>query len=216
MPFMGRIWRWQEEGTGKLFAEAKRLLAAHQIIALPTDTFYALAASPLEEEALSRLLAVKGRSPHKPVLVLVADPAMLNSLVQEIPETAQRLMEIFWPGPLTLILPARPQLPALLTGGTSAVGVRQPRQNLTCRLIAALGFPVTGTSANRAGQPALTEAAAVAQEFGETVPLIVDAGPCPGGLPSTIVDVTVSPPRLIRRGALEVNRLRAVVTDIAT
>ena len=213
---MGRIWRWQEEEAGKLLTEAKRLLAAREIIALPTETFYALAVSPLQDEALSQLFAVKGRLPHKPVTVLVAEAAMLRSLVQEVPETAHRLMERFWPGPLTLILPARPHLPPLLTGGTTTVGVRQPRHPLTCRLIAALGFPVTGTSANRAGQPPLTVAAAVAREFGAAVPLIVDAGPCPGGLPSTIVDVTAAPPRLLRQGALEVKHLQALMPDIVT
>ena len=90
-------------------------------------------------------------------------------------------MARFWPGPLTLILPSLPHLPRLLTGGTGTIGVRQPRQSLTCRLIAALGYPITGTSANRAGHRPLGRAAEVAREFGDGVDLILDAGPCPGG-----------------------------------
>ena len=123
-------------------------------------------------------------------------------------------MAAFWPGPLTLILPALDHLPRLLTGGTGTIGVRQPRQPLVCRLMATLGLPVTGTSANRSGQEALTTAAAVAREFGAGVDLILEAGPCPGGLPSTIVDVTGVPPRLVRAGAIPAARLKEVIPDL--
>jgi L-threonylcarbamoyladenylate synthase len=123
-------------------------------------------------------------------------------------------MARFWPGPLTLILPARPELPDLVTGGTGTVGVRQPRQPLICRWLAALGLPVTGTSANRAGREPLTLAAEVAREFGGAVDLILDAGPCPGGLPSTIVDVTATPPRLVRAGAINKEELVKIIRDL--
>jgi L-threonylcarbamoyladenylate synthase len=94
------------------------------------------------------------------------------------------------------------------------VGVRQPRQAITCRLIAALGFPVTGTSANRTGEPALARADEVAREFSDEVALILDAGPCPGGLPSTIVDVTSQPPRLVRAGAVAVSEIRTIIPEL--
>jgi L-threonylcarbamoyladenylate synthase len=126
-------------------------------------------------------------APAKPVLVLVGAPELLPQVAREVPEAGARLLARFWPGPLTLILPARPGLPDLLTGGTGTVGVRQPWQAVTCRLLVSLGFPVTGTSANRSGRPPLTVAAEVAREFGGGVDLILDTGPCPGGLPSTIV-----------------------------
>lgn len=211
---MGRIWKWREAEAEALFREAKRLLDAGRIIALPTETFYALAAHPFQEAALAALFALKERPPEKPVLLLVADPDMLSGLVERVPEAAVRLIKEFWPGPLTLILPARPGLPPLLTGNTGSVGVRQPGQPLTCRLIQALGYPVTGTSANRSGQPPLIQAGGVEKEFGDAVPLIVDAGPCPGGLPSTVVDLSSTPPRLVRPGALEVARLRDVIPNI--
>ena len=113
-----------------------------------------------------------------------------------------------------LILPARSALSPLLTGGTEGVGLRQPRQEVTCRLISALGFPVTGTSANRAGKPPFTRAGEVEREFGNDLALILDSGPCPGGLPSTIVDVSVSPPRLLRAGAVAIPDVRKIVTEL--
>jgi len=212
---MGYVWEWQEAEAEALFQAAKKLLEAGRIIALPTETFYALAVNPFQKEALEALFALKGRPPEKPVLLLVAHPEMLADLVADLPETAVRLIKKFWPGPLTLILPARPGLSPLVTGATGTVGVRQPRQPITCRLIDALGFPVTGTSANRSGQLPLTRAREVEQEFGDEVSLIVDAGPCPGGLPSTIVDLSSAPPRVVRPGAVDLARLQEVIPDIA-
>jgi L-threonylcarbamoyladenylate synthase len=211
---MGRIWVWREAEADALFEEAGKLLNRGQVVALPTETFYALAAHPYQEQALERLFSLKKRPSDKPVLLLVANPEMLSSLVAEIPEAAVALIKKFWPGPLTLILPARPDLSGLLTANTGTVGVRQPRQPVTCRLIHYLGFPITGTSANRGGKPPLVSARAVAREFGDAAPLIVDAGPCPGGLPSTIVDLTTAPPRLVRPGAVSLATLLEVIPDI--
>ena len=183
-------------------------------IAVPTETFYALAVNPFQAEALVRVFALKDRAPGKPVLVMVDGPEMLNQVAREVPGLARRLMEKFWPGPLSIIFPSLPHLPRLLTGGTGTIAVRQPRQALTCRLIAALGFPITGTSANRAGCRPCVRAEEVAREFGEGVDLILDAGPCPGGLPSTIVDVTNSPPRLVRAGAMPLAELAEIMPDL--
>lgn len=211
---MGRIWVWREAEADALFEEAKNLLTTGRVVALPTETFYALAAHPFEEQALEHLFALKERPPHKPVLLLVASPEMLLSLVSHIPESAPALIKTFWPGPLTLILPARPGLSGWLTANTGTVGVRQPRQAVTCQLLQYLGFPVTGTSANRSGRPPLARAEDVDREFGEAAPLIVDAGPCPGGLPSTIVDLTKSPPRLVRPGAIGFTSLKNIIPEI--
>jgi L-threonylcarbamoyladenylate synthase len=213
---MGRIREWREEEAAALVEEARELLAAGRLIALPTDTFYALGAHPFKEEALVSLFALKGRPPGKPVLLLVTGPEMLLQVVREVPPLARKLMAIFWPGPLTLVLPARPELSLFVTGGTGKVGVRQPRQPVTCRLLDALGFPLTGTSANRAGQSPLTRAGEVAREFGEMVPLILDAGDCPGGEPSTLVEATGPQPRLLRAGAVPRERLAEIVPEILT
>jgi L-threonylcarbamoyladenylate synthase len=211
---MGRIWEWREEEAGAFWDEARTVLKRHGVIAVPTETFYALAAHPFQVEGLNRLFALKERSGAKPVLVLVDGRERLNQVAREIPDPARRLMKQFWPGPLTIILPSRPRLPRRLTGGGGTIGVRQPRQSLTCRLITALGFPITGTSANRAGRPPLVMAAAVAREFGDGVDLILDAGPCPGGLPSTIVDVTRFPPRLVRAGAITARALAEIIPEL--
>jgi L-threonylcarbamoyladenylate synthase len=212
---MGRLWVWREEQAADFFAEARSLLRSGGLLALPTETFYALAVNPFDGAALSRLFAVKGRPPENPVLVLIAGPEMLPQVALPAPP-AYHLLAHLWPGPLTLILPARPDLPPLLTGGTGAIGVRQPGQAVVCRLLAALGFPVTGTSANRSGQPPLTAATAVARELGGEVDLILDAGPTPGGRPSTIVDLTVSPPRLVRPGAVSTATLREALPEMRT
>ena len=211
---MGRVWHWREEKAEAFWDAARMVLQRHGIIAAPTETFYALAVNPFQAEALDRLFALKDRGPEKPVLVLVGGPAMLPQVVREIPAVAHRLMARFWPGPLTIILPGWPHLPRRLTGGTGTIAVRQPRQSLTCRLITALGHPITGTSANRAGHRPLVRADEVAREFGDDLDLILDAGPCPGGLPSTIVDVTHSSPRLVRAGAIPTAALAEVMPEI--
>jgi L-threonylcarbamoyladenylate synthase len=211
---MGRIWTWREETAGAFWDEAREVLKANGVIAVPTETFYGLAVNPFQAEALARLFALKDRAPEKPVLVLVDGPEMLKQVARKVPGLARRLMEKFWPGPLTLIFPSLPHLPRLLTGGTGTIAVRQPRQALTCRLIAALGFPITGTSANRAGGRPGVRADEVAREFGDDLDLILEAGPCPGGLPSTIVDVTKSPPRLVRAGAIPPAEVAGIIPEM--
>jgi L-threonylcarbamoyladenylate synthase len=211
---MSLVWKWREEEAEALWAESRRLLDSGGILAVPTETFYALAADPYQFAALERLFALKGRPGAKPVLLLVATPEMALKVARKVPETAAKLMARFWPGPLTLILPARGDLPTLVTGETGTVGVRQPRQDITCRLLAALGLPVTGTSANRAGQEPLTRAEEVVREFGTEVDLILDAGPCPGGLPSSIVNVSVAPPCLVRPGAVSTQELQEIIPDL--
>jgi len=211
---MGRIWTWREEDAGAFWDEARTVLRRHGIIAVPTETFFGLAVNPFQEEGLSRLFALKDRAPEKPVLLLVDGPEMLNQVAREVSGAARRLMEKFWPGPLTIIFPSLPHLSRRLTAGTGTIGVRQPRQSLTCRLIAALGHPITGTSANRAGYRPCVRADEVAREFGEGVDLILDAGPCPGGLPSTIVAVTNSPARLVRAGAISPAALAEIIPEI--
>jgi L-threonylcarbamoyladenylate synthase len=213
---MGRIVTWSEAAATALIDEVRSTLAAGQLAALPTETFYALAAHPFDEAALRRLFAAKGRAADKPVLVLVSGPEMLRLLTAAVPKVAALLMDRFWPGPLTILLSALPGLPRALTAGTGAVGVRQPAHRAVCRLIAALGWPVTGTSANRAGEPALTRAAEVNERLGREIALIVDTGPCPGGLPSTIVDATQWPPRLVRAGAIPAKALLPLMPDLQT
>jgi len=214
MQCMGRIWTWREEAAEAFWDEARAVLKRNGVIAVPTETFFGLAVNPFLEEALARLFALKDRAPEKPVLLLVDGPERLHQVARKVSGLARRLMEKFWPGPLTIIFPSLPGLPRLLTGGTGTIAVRQPRQALTCRLIAALGFPITGTSANRAGGRPGIRAEEVAREFGDHLDLILEAGPCPGGLPSTIVDLTNSPPRLVRAGAIPLAELAEIMPEI--
>jgi len=211
---MGRIWTWREKTAGAFWDEARKVLKRNGVIAVPTETFFGLAVNPFQEEALARLFALKDRAPEKPVLVLVDGPEMLKQVAREVPGLARRLMEKFWPGPLTIIFPSLCNLPRRLIGGDGTIAVRQPRRELTCRLIAALGFPITGTSANRAGGRPLARAEEVAREFGDHLDLILEAGPCPGGLPSTIVDITKVPPRLVRAGAVPTAELAEIMPEL--
>jgi L-threonylcarbamoyladenylate synthase len=211
---MGRIWPWREENAGEFWKEARAVLKGNGILAVPTETFFGLAVNPFQEAALSRLFVLKQRAPEKPVLLLIDGPAMLSQVAREIPPSAGRLMARFWPGPLTIIFPGHSHLPRLITAGTGTIGVRQPRHVLTCRLITELGYPITGTSANRSGRPPLTRAAEVAREFGDHIDLILDAGDCPGGKPSSIIDVSSYPPRLVRAGAVPPSELAEIVPEM--
>lgn len=196
--------------------EAAAVLQAGGLVACPTETFYALAADSTQLQALHRLLALKKRPATKPLLVLVADIAMVAQVAAVVPPAAARLMEAFWPGPLTLILPARPGLPQPLTGDTDTIGIRQSSEPVARELARRLGRPITGTSANLTGRPPLTTAAAVQQELGAALDLILDVGPCPGGLPSTIVRVTDGPPRLVRAGAIPATAVARICGPLAT
>lgn len=211
---MCRIQVWPQTPEA-LIQETRELLLADGLLAVPTETFYALACHPFRLAALRRLMRVKGRAPDKPILLLVAGPERVPEVARELPPVAVRLMERFWPGPLTLILPARPEVPPLITGGTGTVGVRQPRQRATLALLRALDFPLTGTSANRSGEPPARTATEVAQTLGSELEVILDDGPCPGGLPSTVVDLTTRPPRLVRPGALPAEELTELLPDLA-
>ena len=166
---------------------AASLLSQGRVIAFPTETWYGLAVDPLNEQALARLFAVKKRPADKPVLVLVAHRDQLDRLVSSIPPLYHGLMQRFWPGPLTLVFPARDELPDQLTAGTGTIAVRFSPHPLACALIDRFGGPVTATSANISGQPACATAADVHDVFGTKLDMVLDGGTTPGGKGSTIV-----------------------------
>jgi L-threonylcarbamoyladenylate synthase len=179
----------------------RRVLEESGLIALPTESFYGLAADPFDEQALARLWQVKGRSEGKPILVLIGDESQLGPLIRSIPPAGRLLMKAFWPGPLTIVFPAAGGLSDAVTAGTGSVGVRfsswEPLANLLRRVGA-----MTGSSANREGQPPPRTAKEVQDSLGDVLDLIVDAGPTPGGRPSTVIDVR-GPIRIVRDGAIE-------------
>ena len=189
----------------RVLDEAARVLGRGGLVAFPTETFYGLGAAALDRRAVRRVFEVKGRPASMPLLVLVDSEAMVGRVAPEIPARARALITRHWPGALTLVLRAAAGLPAELTAGTGTVGVRLPAHPTARALVRALGAPVTAPSANPTGAEPPTTAGAVLAHFGDALDLVLDGGPTPGGAPSTVVDVTVDPPRVIRQGAVTVS-----------
>jgi L-threonylcarbamoyladenylate synthase len=193
-------------------AEAARIISRGGLVAFPTETYYGLAVDPFSEAALAGLFAVKSRPAAKPILTLIESRAQLTRLTTEIPAVYPVLMDHFWPGPLTLLFRARPELPHLLTGGTGTIGVRISSLPVARRLAAASGGIITATSANLSGRPPAATAAEAATQLGPGLDLILDGGPTAGGCPSTLLTVENGKPLLLREGmvaAADIRRLLA-------
>jgi L-threonylcarbamoyladenylate synthase len=186
----------------RVVREAADVLRRGGLVAFPTETFYGLGAAALDAAAVRRVFEVKGRPSSMPLLVLVDSAARLRHVTMEVPERARALMDRHWPGALTLVFRAAPQLPAELTAGTGTVGVRVPNHRVARALVSQLGLPVTAPSANPTGGDPPTTADGVLAYFRDVLDLVLDGGPTPGGAPSTVVDVTVDPPRVLRQGAV--------------
>jgi L-threonylcarbamoyladenylate synthase len=191
---------------------ALALLRAGEPIGVPTDTVYGVGAAALDAAAVLRLYAVKRRPLAQAIPLLIADESDLGQVTASVPAAARRLARL-WPGALTLVLPAAPQLPPELLAGGATVAVRLPGHDWLRSLIRALGAPLAATSANLHGQRDPQTAADVAAQLGDVLPLIVDGGPTPGPVPSTIVDCTGSELRLLRAGALGWERIEAAMGD---
>jgi L-threonylcarbamoyladenylate synthase len=198
------------EPSIEVLEAADRLLRASGVLAMPTESYYALGARACDDEAVRRVCTIKGRE-DKPILVLISDRAQLAQLVTAIPVAAQVLMDRFWPGPLTLVFRAAPDLPHGLTRGTGTVGIRQPARPDLLRLLHHVG-PLTGTSANRTGQLPMRTAEHVLTELGADVDLILDGGETLGGLPSSLVDITGTV-RMLREGPTDKQAIRAVLKE---
>lgn len=177
-------------------------MRAGGIAAYPTDTVYGLGADVFNDEAVKRIFSAKHRPLNMPLPVLIADASQLRELTGDIPPTAKVLMDKFWPGGLTIVFNRTPTFnsPALADG--SKIAVRLPGHPITLLLIQELGRPIVGTSANLHNHPAALTAAEIKEQLGVVVDFIIDGGPCPGGIESTIVDVTVNPPVILRKGAI--------------
>jgi L-threonylcarbamoyladenylate synthase len=182
-------------------------LRAGGVVALPTETFYGLAVAALDAGSVRRIFDLKGRPDSKPLLVLV-DSVAMTEMVAHVTPSARDLMMRYWPGALTLVMPARATVPSVVTAGTGTLGVRLSSHPVARGLVELLGEPVTAPSANPNGLAPPTTAAGVLDHFPEGVDLILDGGPTRGGEPSTVLDLTVDPPRVVRQGAV-------VVRDIA-
>lgn len=191
-------------------AVAAQGLIAGKLVILPTETVYGLACRADDDAALRRLIEAKGRASDKALPIVLPHPAMLPQVARVTVE-AQQLAAAFMPGPLTLVLPRLPHVSTLVTGGRETVGVRVPDLPFTRAILAACGLAVVATSANLAGEPPATSVSALSSVLREAVALIVDGGPSSGGEASTVVDLTVQPPAVLRAGPVSEDDIRAVL-----
>ncbi len=195
-------------------ALAAQLIQAGQLVALPTETVYGLGANGLVETAVAKIFEAKGRPQDNPLIIHIAEPAQMADFCHSIPDSAYRLAEAFWPGPLTMVLPAKDCVPKCTTAGLSTVAVRCPDNDVTREVIRLAGVPIAAPSANLSGKPSTTTAQHVLDDHNGKIPLIVDGGPCRVGVESTIVDLTETPPRLLRPGGITPEQLTEVLGQL--
>lgn len=195
-------------------ARAASILRGGGTVALPTETVYGLGANALEPEAVAKIFRAKERPGWDPLIVHVADEAMLARVVSHVPEAARKLMEAFWPGPLTLLLPRSAEVPDAVTAGRPLVGVRMPRNPLMLQVIREAGVPVAAPSANRFGRTSPTTAAHVLEDLDGRIDAVLDGGPTEVGVESTVVDPSQSPMVVYRPGAVTLAMLEVVAGPV--
>ena len=195
-------------------AVAADLIKAGELVAIPTETVYGLGANGLNPEAVAKIFLAKGRPQDNPLILHVAEPADMENFCHSIPESAYRLAEAFWPGPLTMVLPAKDAVPKCTTANLPTVAVRCPDNAVTRAIIRLSGVPIAAPSANLSGKPSTTTAQHVRHDHDGKIAAIVDDGPCRVGVESTIVDLTEDRPRLLRPGGITPEQLLAVLGDL--
>ena len=195
--------------------ESAAILRRGGLLGIPTETVYGLGADGLNEDAVRRIFLAKGRPQDNPLILHVPDAGWLERCCTDIPSAAYALAERFWPGPLTMILPRRDCVPLRTTGGLDTVGVRCPDHPVTRAIIAAADTPVAAPSGNTSGRPSPTCARHMMEDMMGKIDGIVDGGDCAVGVESTIIDLTVQPPRLLRPGGLPLEELEAVLGEVA-
>lgn len=194
--------------------DAVKLLAQGDLVAFPTETVYGLGAIATNEQAVKNVYAAKGRPSDNPLIVTVSDANMMAQYAKEVPERAQKLIKKFWPGPLTLLLYVKPHsLPKAVTGGLDTVAFRCPNDELTHELISKLGYPIVGPSANTSTKPSPTTAEHVYHDLKGKIAGIIDGGPTEVGLESTIIDLSVATPIVLRPGAITPEELSAALGE---
>jgi L-threonylcarbamoyladenylate synthase len=190
---------------------AAELLKTGGLVVFPTRSFYGIGAQALNAEAVERVFRVKQRDPENPLLILIASRTDLDALVQSIPDTATRLMGAFWPGNLTVVFESTDRLPSNLTGHRRKIGIRLAGHPVARRLTEAVGTPITGTSANLSGRPACHAVTDLEPALLDHIDLVLDAGTLGRGEASTVVDVTLDPPKILREGAIDAVKIRMVL-----
>ena len=197
----------------EIIAQAAAVIRQGGVLAFPTRCLYGLGADAFNPEAVERVVKIKQRPELNPILVLIDSKEQLESLVLHIPPTADAIMDAFWPGRVTLVFEARNSLPDQLTAQTGKIGVRLPGHPAAFALVKHVKGPLTGTSANLSGQPGCARAQDLDPAIADQLGLILDAGTLSGGIGSTVVDVTVNPPQIIREGQVAAND---ILSRIAT
>lgn len=200
-----------KEPRAEVISAAVAALKRGDVIAFPTETLYGLGADALNSAAVERVFQLKGRDSTNPIPVLVADRAMLFSVVVSIPPLAEKLISRFWPGPLTIILPARIDIPRPLVNGSGGIGVRVSSQQIAAKLIKTLGRPLTATSANPSGRPPARTAQEAKEYFSDQINIFVDGGQLASRTGSTVVEILGSALRIIRAGDIDRSQLQDVL-----
>lgn len=196
-------------------AAAARVISAGGLLGIPTETVYGLGANGLDAAAVGAIFAAKGRPQDNPLILHVPDAGWLERYCTDVPPVAYALADQFWPGPLTMILRRKPIVPDAVTAGLDTVGMRCPDCAVTREIIALANVPVAAPSGNASGRPSPTTAAAMLEDMDGKIDAIVDAGPCQVGVESTIVDLTVTPPRLLRPGGVTLEELEDALGEVA-
>lgn len=194
--------------------DAAKLLQLGQVVAFPTETVYGLGANAFSDEAVQLIFKAKGRPSDNPLIVHIANNKQLDELVEEIPEGAKKLMEAFWPGPLTIILKSKKQVSKLVTAGLSTVGVRMPDHSVALALIEASGLPIAAPSANTSGKPSPTSAKHVFEDLNGRISGIVDGGSTGVGLESTVIDCSQEVFTILRPGSITPEMIQKVVSNV--
>lgn len=198
-------------GLSEALEMASKIIKKGGVIAYPTETFYGLGAKFDDITALEKLYGIKHRSWNKALPLIIGDKKMLKHITSSITNSAEKLADIFWPGPLTLLLPATPDISEFITAKTGKIAVRVPGESFALDLVQSLGFPITATSANISGLPPADNADDVIRYFNDALDLIIDCGKTPGGKPSTIVDASAEKIRFLRAGAVSIEKVYAAL-----
>lgn len=197
------------------YDSAAEIIRSGGLLGIPTETVYGLGANALDPEATLHIFEAKGRPQDNPLIIHIPDESWLPRYCHDIPPAAYALARAFWPGPLTMILPRRDNVPLRTTGGLETVGVRCPNHPVTLEIIRRAGVPIAAPSGNTSGRPSPTTAGHMIEDMWGKIDGIVDGGPCGVGVESTIIDLTGTPPRLLRPGGLPLEALEAVLGEVA-
>lgn len=209
---MTAVWEVDPDNPDPaIIARAADLLRAGKLVAMPTETVYGLAANALDEDAVRSIFTAKGRPSTNPLIVHIEDKADVKRVASEFPDKAQRLADAFWPGPLSIVLPKHPSVPDIVTAGGPTVAVRCPADNVARALIQAAGVPLAAPSANRSNELSPTKAEHVLKSLNGRIDAILDAGQCPVGIESTVLDMTGSVPRILRPGTITKTMIENVI-----